>query len=133
MRGIPGVKLVEMERNRESAMCCGAGGGLMWMEEHVGNRINVARTEQALATNASVISSGCPYCLTMLEDGTKAKEVEDSIGTFDVAELLERSVFGEKVKVVDNSPEEVEETMEEVVMTVENTKQNENNEISAEK
>ena len=90
------VKLVEMERNRETAMCCGAGGGLMWMEEHVGNRINVARTEQALTTNASVISSGCPYCLTMLEDGTKAKEVEDSIGTFDVAELLERSVFGEK-------------------------------------
>jgi len=69
----------------------------------------------------------------MLEDGTKAKEVEDSIGTFDVAELLERSVFGEKVKVVDNSPEEVEETMEEVVMTVENTNQNENSEISAEK
>ncbi|MFJ7889520.1 heterodisulfide reductase-related iron-sulfur binding cluster [Lysinibacillus xylanilyticus] len=106
LRGIPGVKLVEMERNRETAMCCGAGGGLMWMEEHVGNRINVARTEQALATDASVISSGCPYCLTMLEDGTKAKEVEDSIGTFDVAELLERSVFGEKVKVVEESVEE---------------------------
>ncbi len=105
----------------------------MWMEEHVGNRINVARTEQALATNASVISSGCPYCLTMLEDGTKAKEVEDSIGTFDVAELLERSVFGEKVKTADNTTEEVEDTMEEVVMTVENTNQNENTEISAEK
>lgn len=133
LRGIPGVKLVEMERNRETAMCCGAGGGLMWMEEHVGNRINVARTEQALATNASVISSGCPYCLTMLEDGTKAKEVEDSIGTFDVAELLERSVFGEKVKTADNTTEEVEDTMEEVVMTVENTNQNENTEISAEK
>jgi len=123
-----------MERNRESAMCCGAGGGLMWMEEHVGNRINVARTEQALATNASVISSGCPYCLTMLEDGTKAKEVEDSIGTFDVAELLERSVFGEKIKAGDNSSEEaVEETLEEVVVSVENMNQNENTEISAEK
>ncbi|HWL22351.1 MAG TPA: heterodisulfide reductase-related iron-sulfur binding cluster [Ureibacillus sp.] len=98
LKSIPGVKLVEMERNRETAMCCGAGGGLMWMEEHVGNRINVARTEQAIATNASVISSGCPYCLTMLSDGTKAKEVEDEIGTYDVVELLERSVFGEKVK-----------------------------------
>ncbi|GLC87962.1 (Fe-S)-binding protein [Lysinibacillus piscis] len=112
LRGIPGVNLVEMERNRETAMCCGAGGGLMWMEEHVGNRINVARTEQAIATNASVISSGCPYCLTMLSDGTKAKEVEDSIGTFDVAELLERSVFGEKVKIVEEVAEEV---LEEVV------------------
>ncbi|MED3800450.1 heterodisulfide reductase-related iron-sulfur binding cluster [Lysinibacillus xylanilyticus] len=119
LRGIPGVKLVEMERNRETAMCCGAGGGLMWMEEHVGNRINVARTEQALATDASVISSGCPYCLTMLEDGTKAKEVEDSIGTFDVAELLERSVFGEKVKAVEESVEEAADVMvEEVVASV---------------
>lgn len=136
LRGIPGVKLVEMERNRETAMCCGAGGGLMWMEEHVGNRINVARTEQALATNASVISSGCPYCLTMLEDGTKAKEVEDSIGTFDVAELLERSVFGEKVKVVNPSSEETEETeetYEEVVASIENAQQDENMEANAEK
>ena len=84
-----------MERNRDEAMCCGAGGGLMWMEEHVGNRINVARTEQALATNPTVISAGCPYCLTMLSDGTKAKEVEDSVGTYDVAELLEKSIFGD--------------------------------------
>ncbi|MGE7998596.1 (Fe-S)-binding protein [Lysinibacillus sp. NPDC093190] len=126
LRGIPGVKLVEMERNRETAMCCGAGGGLMWMEEHVGNRINVARTEQALATDASVISSGCPYCLTMLEDGTKAKEVEDSIGTFDVAELLERSVFGGKVKAV-------EESVEEAVAAVDSVEKDENVEISAEK
>ncbi|MDD1504223.1 heterodisulfide reductase-related iron-sulfur binding cluster [Lysinibacillus sp. CNPSo 3705] len=130
LRGIPGVKLVEMERNRETAMCCGAGGGLMWMEEHGGNRINVARTEQALATDASVISSGCPYCLTMLEDGTKAKEVEDSIGTFDVAELLERSVFGEKVKAV----EEAADVMaEEVVASVDSAEQNENAETNAEK
>ncbi|MCP1143584.1 (Fe-S)-binding protein [Lysinibacillus endophyticus] len=102
LKAIPGVNLVEMERNRETAMCCGAGGGLMWMEEHIGNRINVARTEQALATSASVISSGCPYCLTMLSDGTKAKEVDDQVGTFDIAELLERSVFGEET--VEESP-----------------------------
>lgn len=134
LRGIPGVKLVEMERNRETAMCCGAGGGLMWMEEHVGNRINVARTEQALATDASVISSGCPYCLTMLEDGTKAKEVEDSIGTFDVAELLERSVFGEKVKAVEESVEEAADVMvEEVVASVDSVEQDKNTEVNAEK
>ncbi|MGE7947853.1 heterodisulfide reductase-related iron-sulfur binding cluster [Lysinibacillus sp. NPDC093688] len=134
LRGIPGIKLVEMERNREEAMCCGAGGGLMWMEEHVGNRINVARTEQALATNASVISSGCPYCLTMLEDGTKAKEVEDTIGTFDVAELLERSVFGEKVKAVEESVEEAADVMvEEVVASVDSVEQDKNAEINAEK
>src|SRR5690606_18663838 len=98
LRSIPGLKLVEMDRHRETSMCCGAGGGLMWMEEDVGTRINIARTEQALATNASIISAGCPYCITMLSDGTKAKEVEDQIGTYDVCELLERSVFGDKMK-----------------------------------
>ncbi|WP_053368416.1 heterodisulfide reductase-related iron-sulfur binding cluster [Bacillus sp. FJAT-27245] len=100
LKAIPGVKLVEMDRNRENGMCCGAGGGLMWMEEETGHRINVARTEQALAVNPSVISSGCPYCLTMLSDGTKAKEVEESVGTYDVAELLERSVVGEPAPLV---------------------------------
>lgn len=95
LASIPGVKVVEMERNRETGMCCGAGGGLMWMEEDTGVRINVARTEQALAVNPSVISSGCPYCLTMLTDGTKAKEVENKVKTYDVAELLEKAVFGE--------------------------------------
>lgn len=95
LKAIPGVKLVEMERNRETGMCCGAGGGLMWMEEHSGTRINVARTEQALAVNPSVISSGCPYCLTMISDGTKAKEVEDKVQTLDVVEILEKAVCGE--------------------------------------
>ena len=95
LKSIPGVTLVEIERNRENGMCCGAGGGLMWMEEDTGHRINVARTEQALAVDPSIISSGCPYCLTMLSDGTKAKEVEDSVKTYDVAELLEKAVCGE--------------------------------------
>ncbi|NWQ40939.1 4Fe-4S dicluster domain-containing protein [Bacillus sp. EB106-08-02-XG196] len=95
LKSIPGVQLVEMERNRETGMCCGAGGGLMWMEEETGHRINVSRTEQAIAVNPSIISSGCPYCLTMLSDGTKAKEVEEKIATYDVAELLEKAVCGE--------------------------------------
>jgi Fe-S oxidoreductase len=89
---IPGVELVEMKRNRENGMCCGAGGGLMWMEEKEGIRINVARTEQALEVNPSVIGSACPYCLTMLSDGTKAKEVEDRVKTLDVAEILAMSI-----------------------------------------
>lgn len=94
LKAIPGVKMVEMARNRESGMCCGAGGGLMWAEETSGQRINVARTEQALEVNPGIISSGCPYCLTMISDGTKAKEVEEKVGTYDVAELLEKSIFG---------------------------------------
>ena len=94
LKAIPGVKLAEMERNRENGMCCGAGGGLMWAEETAGKRVNIARTEQALEVKPTVISSGCPYCLTMLSDGTKAKEVEDQVQTADVAELLLRSIAG---------------------------------------
>ncbi|TQR18074.1 heterodisulfide reductase-related iron-sulfur binding cluster [Psychrobacillus soli] len=112
LKAIPGVKLVEMDRNRETGMCCGAGGGLMWMEEHVGNRINVARTEQALEVNPTIISSGCPYCLTMLSDGTKAKEVEETVGTYDIAELLEKSIFGEFTP----SSEELEEEEKEAIV-----------------
>ena len=99
LKAIPGVKIVEMERNRETGMCCGAGGGLMWTEEDTGSRINVARTEQALAVNPSVISSGCPYCLTMLSDGTKAKEVEDEVQTLDVVEILEKSIVKSEEQV----------------------------------
>lgn len=100
LKAIPGVQLIEMDRNREKGMCCGAGGGLMWMEEDTGHRINVSRTEQALAVNPSVISSGCPYCLTMLSDGTKAKEVEETVKTYDVAELLEKAVCGEPEQTI---------------------------------
>jgi Fe-S oxidoreductase len=92
LKSIPGVKLIEMERSRDTAMCCGAGGGRMWMEEDTGTRVNMARTEQAIATKSSTISSGCPYCLTMLSDGTKAMEVEGDIETMDIAEILELAI-----------------------------------------
>lgn len=102
LQSIPGIELVEMERNRENGMCCGAGGGMMWMEETAGVRVNVARTEQALAVNPSVIGSACPYCLTMMSDGTKAKEVEDRVKTMDVAELLALSIdFGSEAPVAE--------------------------------
>ncbi|MGG3671506.1 hypothetical protein CN923_16900 [Bacillus cereus] len=100
LKAIPGVNLVEMARNRETGMCCGAGGGLMWMEETAGSRINVARTEQALAVQPSIIGTGCPYCLTMISDGTKAKEVEETVQTLDVTEILERSVIGQKKEAI---------------------------------
>lgn len=96
LHAIPGLELVEMARNRENGMCCGAGGGLMWTEETTGNRINVARTEQAIEVEPSMISSACPFCLTMLSDGTKAKEVDEDISTMDVAEILALSVFAEE-------------------------------------
>ncbi|MFC7440109.1 heterodisulfide reductase-related iron-sulfur binding cluster [Laceyella putida] len=99
---IPGVEVVEMKRNRENGMCCGAGGGMMWMEETEGVRVNVARTEQALEVNPTMIGSACPYCLTMLSDGTKAKEVEDQVKTMDVAEILALSLeFHTEAEVAD--------------------------------
>lgn len=110
LKSIPGVNLVEMKRNRQDGMCCGAGGGLMWMEEDAGHRINVARTEQAMEVTPGIISSGCPYCLTMLSDGTKAIEVEETVGTYDIAELLERSVFGEEI--ADGSESELEPVLQ---------------------
>src|SRR5690625_3993533 len=98
LEAIPGLEVVEMVRTKENAMCCGAGGGLMWSEETVGHRINVARTEQALEVNPNMISTACPYCLTMISDGTKAKEVEQDISTMDVAEILALSVFADEDK-----------------------------------
>lgn len=98
LKAIPGLELVEMKRNQENGMCCGAGGGLMWTEETTGNRINVARTEQAMQVEPTVISSACPFCLTMLSDGTKAKSVEEAIQTMDVAEILALAVFYESEK-----------------------------------
>ncbi|MED4583793.1 heterodisulfide reductase-related iron-sulfur binding cluster [Brevibacillus choshinensis] len=88
LEAIPGVELLEMKRSGCDSMCCGAGGGLMWMEEHEGSRVNVTRTEQALEVNPTAIASACPYCLTMMNDGVKTKEKEDEVKTRDVAEIL---------------------------------------------
>ncbi|OPA76942.1 hypothetical protein BVG16_17520 [Paenibacillus selenitireducens] len=95
LRAVSGVTLLEMERTRENGMCCGAGGGRMWMEETAGKRVNVARTEQALAVSPTMIGSACPYCLTMLSDGTKQQGVDEQVQTKDVAEILAFAVFGE--------------------------------------
>jgi Fe-S oxidoreductase len=95
LRAIPGVVIQEMERSRENGMCCGAGGGMMWMEEQSGTRVNYARTAQALEAQPSVISSACPYCLTMMEDGLKALAEGKRVVARDVAELLAESVFGD--------------------------------------
>lgn len=83
-----GVNLTEMNRNKETSFCCGAGGGRMWMEETLGDRINVERTRQALDTNPEGIAVNCPYCLTMLEDGVKAFDKTEEVKVYDIAELV---------------------------------------------
>ncbi|NUN68800.1 MAG: (Fe-S)-binding protein [Bacteroidetes bacterium] len=83
-----GAQLVEMPRTKDKGLCCGAGGGRMWMEEHHGKRINIERTEEALATGASTVASACPFCLTMVNDGVKAKDAAEKVQVRDVAEIL---------------------------------------------
>lgn len=84
-----GVNLVEMKRNRNRALCCGAGGAQMFKEPEKGDMdINVLRTKDALETNPNVIATGCPYCNTMMTDGVKFHEKENQIQVKDIAELI---------------------------------------------
>ncbi len=92
LNSIPGLKLVEMERHRQRSFCCGAGGGRMWMEEHIGTRINQMRTDQAIATEAELIGTACPYCLTMLFDGIKEKGKAETMAAYDLSELVDQSM-----------------------------------------
>jgi Fe-S oxidoreductase len=89
--------LTEMPRNSERSFCCGAGGARMWMEEKIGKRINVERTEEALATGAKTIAVGCPFCYTMIGDGVTGKGEQENVEVVDVASVLLRSIKGDKV------------------------------------
>src|SRR5689334_15417615 len=81
--------LVEMKRCRTTGLCCGAGGGQMFKEPEKGKKdINIERTEEALSTGASVIAVACPFCMTMMNDGVKNKEKEDTVKVKDLAELI---------------------------------------------
>jgi Fe-S oxidoreductase len=91
LRRIPGVTVVEASMSRSTGLCCGAGGAQMWMEEQNKDRMNVRRTLQLVETEAKVIASGCPFCMTMLTDGLKSQSLEEEIRQLDVAEMLEES------------------------------------------
>ncbi|HEY5116760.1 MAG TPA: (Fe-S)-binding protein, partial [Nakamurella sp.] len=100
-----GVTLKEMPRNSARSMCCGAGGARMWMEEKIGKRINLERTDEALDTGAEKIVTGCPFCKVMLTDGLTARQGETpdpsgrdiaGVEVLDVAQLLLAGVKGER-------------------------------------
>jgi len=88
--GSAGAEVVEMTRHKHFGMCCGAGGGRMWIEEDPDKRVNLLRTDQALEANPEVIAVSCPFCMTMLSDGIKAKDLEDKVQTLDVMEIVDR-------------------------------------------
>ena len=93
---IPNAELKEMPRNSERSFCCGAGGARMWMEEKIGERINVNRTTEAVETGADQIATGCPFCRMMLSDGLTAKQADGSareeVEVIDIAQMLLASV-----------------------------------------
>jgi Fe-S oxidoreductase len=85
-------ELVEMERHGMKSFCCGAGGARMWMEESIGERINLERIGQAAATGASIVATACPFCSVMLDDGAKSASPTQPLEVIDLALLLERSL-----------------------------------------
>jgi Fe-S oxidoreductase len=93
---IPGLKVVEMARNRNEGMCCGAGGGRMWMEEDQ-PRVNHKRVEQAAATEATKVATACPFCLSMFDEGIASKQLGERIAVDDVAVYVARSLAGTTV------------------------------------
>ena len=95
---IPGATQVEMRRCREKGFCCGAGGARMWLEENIGKRVNMERTEEAIGTGADVVSTACPYCMIMLDDAVRANAKEDDVRVLDLSQLLEESMGDPQVR-----------------------------------
>ena len=91
LQRIPGLKVVEMARNRNEGMCCGAGGGRMWMEEDQ-PRVNHRRVQQAVETGASKVATACPFCLSMFDEGIGSQNLGESLAVDDVAVWVARSL-----------------------------------------
>jgi Fe-S oxidoreductase/nitrate reductase gamma subunit len=102
-----GIEVVEMPRNGTRGLCCGAGGARMWMEEHTGKKVNIERTEEALATEASRIAVACPFCYVMMDDGVKEKGRDDDVKVQDISEVLI-----EAIESADTGPDHAPATTE---------------------
>ncbi|HVS67611.1 MAG TPA: (Fe-S)-binding protein, partial [Mycobacteriales bacterium] len=108
---IPGLERVEMHRHGKRGFCCGAGGARMWMEERIGKRVNVERTEEALETGAEIIATSCPYCLIMLDDAVNGKRAEGgaaNVKVIDIAQVIADSIGLRKIPAMAGAPAESE-------------------------
>ncbi len=89
VNAVPGAELVELPRNKSRSICCGAGGGRFWMEEHIGERINVHRSKEIAEMNTKSVGANCPFCITMITDGMKDEEVgKEDVAVKDLAEIV---------------------------------------------
>jgi Fe-S oxidoreductase len=92
LQALPGVTFKEMFRVGEQSLCCGGGGGRMWMETKFGERFSDLRVPEALAVGANVLATACPYCVSMLEDSRLNLNKEEAIQIKDVTELVAESL-----------------------------------------
>jgi len=92
LQRIPALESKEMNLSKEKSFCCGAGGGRMWMHEHLGERINNIRTKDVVDAGVDWVATSCPYCLTMIEDGIKGRETKEQVSVLDLSEILYRSI-----------------------------------------
>ena len=92
LRSVSKGELKELERHGRESFCCGAGGGRMWMEETIGKRIYLERSEEIVRQQVSNVAVGCPFCMTMIEDGMKELGKEEEIKTMDIAELVAKDM-----------------------------------------
>lgn len=88
IKAVPGATVTEMDRSKLKSMCCGAGGGRMWMEEPADQRVNVLRTEQALEKKPDIVATSCPFCRIMISSGVNEKGVGDNVAVTDVMEIV---------------------------------------------
>jgi len=89
---VPGLSVVDPPRARERGLCCGGGGGHMWMEIKSEKRVNLIRTEELLATGAQTVATACPFCLAMLDLGRKVAGAEERLAVKDIGELVAESL-----------------------------------------
>jgi Fe-S oxidoreductase len=92
LKKVPGLELMEMPDSRIDSLCCGGGGGRVWMETQKGERFSDLRIDQAMGVGAEMLVTACPYCITMFEDSRMTMEVDDKIQVKDITEIIQEAI-----------------------------------------
>jgi len=89
---IPKLKFMELKRSKRESFCCGGGGGHVWLEENIGTRINIMRMQDVIEAEVGILTTACPFCLQMMEEGIKRKHLEGSVEPMDISELIQKTL-----------------------------------------